>query len=54
MMAVSLNDFQMIIKIEFMYATKMVSMSFLNSLRLMGGDVPYVVSVFQGGTKDPQ
>ena len=54
MMAVPLDDFQVILGMKFMHAAKLVSMSFLNSLCMMGGDDPCVVPVSLRGTKEPQ
>ena len=54
MMAVLLEDFQVILGMEFMHTTKLVPMPFLNSLYLMGGDDPCVVPVSRGGIKDLQ
>ena len=54
MMAVPLDDFQVILGMEFMHATKLVPMSFLNSLYMMGGDNPCVVLISQRGTREPQ
>ncbi|CAL9076261.1 unnamed protein product [Musa textilis] len=53
MMAVPLDDFQVILRMEFMHAMKLVPLPFLDSLCLMGGDDPYVVLVSRRGTKDP-
>lgn len=52
MMVVSLDEFQVIHRMEFMHTIKLVLMSFLNSLCLMGGDDPYVISISRGGTKN--
>ena len=54
MMAVPLDDFQVILGMEFMHASKLVPMPFLNSLCMMGGDDPCVVPVSRRGTKEPQ
>ncbi|CAL9120466.1 unnamed protein product, partial [Musa textilis] len=54
MMAVPLDDFQVILGMEFMHAAKLVPMPFLDSICLMGGDNPCVVSVTRRGTQDPQ
>ncbi|CAL9081172.1 unnamed protein product [Musa textilis] len=54
MMVVPLDDFQVILGMEFMYAAKLVPMLFLDFLCLMGGNDPCVVPVSQRGTKDPQ
>ena len=53
-MAVPLDDFQVILGMEFMHMTKLVPMSFLNSLCMMGGDDPCVVPVSRRGTREPQ
>ena len=53
MMAVPLDDFQVILGIEFIHATKLVPMSFLNSLCVMGGDDPCVVPVSPRGAREP-
>ncbi|KAJ8459416.1 hypothetical protein OPV22_032342 [Ensete ventricosum] len=54
LIVVPLDDFQVMLRMEFMHAVKLVPMSFLNFLYLMEGDDPCVVPVSQGGTKDPQ
>lgn len=53
-MVVSLDDFQMIIGIEFMHIAKRVSLSLLNSLYMMGANSPYVIPISRGETKDLQ
>ena len=53
-MAVPLDNFQVILGMEFMHAAKLVPMPFLNSLCMMGGDDPCVVPVSRRGTKEPQ
>ena len=53
MMMVPLDDFQVILGMEFMHTVKLMSMLFLNSLCMMGGDNPCVVPVFRRGTKEP-
>ena len=54
MMAMPLDDFQVILRMEFMHTAKLVPMLFLNPLCMMGGNDPYVVPVSRRGTKDPQ
>lgn len=51
MVAMPLDDFQVILRMKFMHMMKLVHMLFLHSLCLMGGNDPYVIFVFQGGTK---
>ena len=53
MMVVPLDDFQVILRMEFMHAAKLVPMPFLNSLCMMGGNDPCVVTVSRRGTKEP-
>ena len=54
MMSVPLEYFQVILGMEFMHTTKLVPMSFLNSLCMMGGDDPCVVLVSRRETREPQ
>ena len=54
MMVVLLDDLQVILGMEFIHTTKLVSISFLNFLFLVGGDDPCVVPVSREGTKDLQ
>ena len=54
MMVVPLDNFKVILGMKFMHAAKLVTMPFLNSLRMMGGDEPCVVPVSRRGTREPQ